>query len=48
MLNKNKLKLNELNKNELFMNVDYENGWYNLDNNIIFNKLIDDGYYKLK
>ena len=44
----NKLKLNELNKNELFMNVDYENGWYNLDNNIIFNKLIDDGYYKLK
>ena len=43
-----KLKLNELNKNELFMNVDYENGWYNLDNNIIFNKLIDDGYYKLK
>ena len=43
-----KLKLNKLNKNELFMNVDYENGWYNLDNNIIFNKLIDDGYYKLK
>ena len=43
-----KLKLNKLHKNELFMNVDYENGWYNLDNNIIFNKLIDDGYYKLK
>ena len=42
------LKLNELNKLELFMNVDGDDGWYSLDNNYKFNKLIDDGYYKLK
>ena len=42
------LKLNELNKWNLFMNVDGENGWYSLDNNYKFNKLLDDGYYKLK
>ena len=42
------LKLNELNKWNLFMNVDGENGWYSLDNNYKFNLLLDDGYYKLK